>query len=310
MQEERTNVAEIEADLMNFLRQSFIESRLSEPSLARTIFIELESKRAALENKRDELGALQYDYDQAEIDHNVKEAELDEAERSFENLLFETLGFGDSSEDNASTTLSNHPLAQQKSNTIPSPGSEPDRARFLASRLRTKSDSALATIQQSFPKARPRINWWILHTFGCSSIDYVQRARDKALLQELSDVTLEDEDWARLVFDYWRQEMEPDRNSDRSDGSWAEVSTQELPEPRHVRRFTVGGSYLLLSTEMSKAQCTIDNYDLLFPSDPGFRDNFVLQNDSVSRDLESLSCGEDPNIASERSRGFGLAGLP
>lgn len=297
VQEERTNVAEMEADLMNFLRQSLTESKLSEPSLARTIYIELDSKTAALETKRDGLGALQYDYDQAEIDHNVKEAELDEVERSFEILLFETLGFSDSSEDEASSTFSNHPLVQQKSETLPSPGSEPDRVQFLARRLRTKRDSALATIHQNFPKVRPRIDWWILHTFGCSSIDYVQRARDKALLQELSDVALDDEDWARLVFDYWRQEMEPDQNSNHSDGSWAEVSTQELPQPRHIRRFTVSGNYLLLSTEMSKAQCTIDNYDLLFPSDPGFKDNFVLQIDSVSGDLESLSCREDRNIS-------------
>lgn len=293
VQEERTKVAEMEADLMNFVRQSFIESRLAVLSLARSIYVELESKRAALEAKRDELGALQYDYDQAEIDHNLKEAELDEAEQSFEKLLFETLGRSDSSEDDASSAFSNYPLAQPKSETLPSPGSEPDRAQFLASRLRTKSDGALAIIQHSFPKARPRINWWILHTFGCCSIDYVQRARDKAPLRELRDVSLDDEDWARLVFDYWRQGKEPHQNADHSDGSWAEVSSQKLPEPRHVRRFTVAGSYLLLSTETSKAQYTIDNYDLLFPSDPGFREDYVLQDDAVSRDLELLSHKED-----------------
>ena len=293
VQEERTNVAETEADLMNFMRQSFVESSLSEPSLARTIYTELESKRAVLETKRDELGALQYDYNQAEIDYDVKEAEVDEVERSFETLLFETLGFSETSEDDASSTSSNYPLAQQRSETLPSADSEPNRAQFHAGRLRNQSDSALAIIRQNFPKVRPRINWWILHTFGCSSIDYVQRARDKALLQDLSDVTLDDEDWARLVFDHWRQEMERDQNSNPSDGSWADVSAQDLPESRHVRPYTVGGSYLLLSTEMSKAQCTIDNYDLLFPSDPAFRDNFVLQDDLVLCKSELLSRQEN-----------------
>ena len=289
LQQERTNVAEIEADLTTFIWRNFSERIVSEPSLARKLYAELESKRDALEAKRDELGALQYDYDQAEIDYNLKETEFDEEEQIFESLMSEVMGLSNLSEDDASSASSNDELQQERSETPPTPVFDPNRAQFLTSRLRTRSDSALATIQQSFPKARPRINWWILHTFGSSPIDYVQRARDKALVQDLSDVTLDDETWARLVFEYWQREKEPEQTSDRSNGSWAEVSTQELPEPRHIRRLTVGGSYLLLSSELSKAQYTVDNYDLLFPADPGFRHNFILQDDSVSKDLNFLS---------------------
>lgn len=297
LHEERTSLAELEADLMTSIRRTFADGLLSESSLAQDHYTKLEQKVAALEAKRDELGDLQYEYDQAEIDNNLKETELDEEEQNFEGLLFDALGFSDSSNDDVSSASSasihsapprERPQSIQ-SRTPPSPSLKLDRAQFLASRLRTKSDSALTTIRDLFPIARPRINWWILHTFGCSPIDYVQRARDKSMLQSLNDVSLDDENWARLVFDYWRQERELDGSPDNSVVSWAEVSTQDLPEPRHVRRLTVGGSYLLLSSELSKARYTVDNYDLLFPADSGFRQNFVLQADSISKDLDNLS---------------------
>ncbi len=117
----------------------------------------------------------------------------------------------------------------------------------------------------------------------------MQRARDKALLRDLNDGTLEDEAWARLVFQYWQRQKEPDQTSDLSDRSWAEVSTQDLPEPMIIRRFTIDGSYLLLSSESSKAQYTVDNYDILFPADPGFRTDFVVQDDLISKELDLLS---------------------
>lgn len=59
--EERTSLAEIEADFLSFIRQNFSERLFSEPSLARSLYTELETKRAALEAKRDEFGALQYE---------------------------------------------------------------------------------------------------------------------------------------------------------------------------------------------------------------------------------------------------------
>lgn len=280
LQEERTNVAEIEADLMTSIRQQFNESVLSEPSLARSLYAELESKRAALEAKRDELGALQYDYDQAEIDHNLKETELDEEEQHFESLLSEVLGLSDSSEGDPSDNSSIGTQRYKKSETPPSPAFEPDQAQILATKLRANSDSVFATIQQSVPIAGPRINWWILHTFGCSPIDYVQRAQDKASLQGSNGMNLDDESWARRVFNFWRLEEEPAEAAESSEDSGAELSTEELPEPKHSGRFTIGGSYLLLSSALSKAKCTVKNYDRLFDSDPE-----ILQDDSVSQDL-------------------------
>lgn len=117
----------------------------------------------------------------------------------------------------------------------------------------------------------------------------MQRARAKALLQDLNDGNLDDEAWARLVFEYWQRQKEPDQTSDLSAGSGDEVTTQELPEPMHIRRFTIGGNYLLLSSEPSKAQCTVDNYDSLFPADLEFRTNVVVQDDPISRELDLLS---------------------
>lgn len=110
MQKKRINVAKIEVDLINFLRQSFIGSRLFELLVAQTIFIELESKRVALENKRNKLEALQYNYDQAKINYNVKKVKLNKIKQSFENLLFKTLKFDNSSKDNMFTTIFNYLL--------------------------------------------------------------------------------------------------------------------------------------------------------------------------------------------------------
>ncbi len=59
--EERTSLAETEADILSFIRQNFSERLVSELSLAPSLYAELEIKRAALEAKRDELGALQYE---------------------------------------------------------------------------------------------------------------------------------------------------------------------------------------------------------------------------------------------------------
>ena len=289
LQEERIDVTEGEADLMTFIRQNLNERIISEPSLARNLYTELESKRAALETKRDELGALQYEYDQAEVDHNLEEAELVEKEQTFESLVSDLLGLSYSSEEDSSSTSSGDIPQHEGSDTTSGLTLQPDRGELLTSRLPIKSESTLADIQRSFPKVGPQVNWWILHTFGCSPIDYVQRAQDKALLRQSKGVTPDDETWARVVFDFWRREKETEATVEHSYGSWDESSNQELPEPQHIRRFTIGESHLLLSSESTKARCTLDNYDVLFPADPGFRHTSVIDNDSMSTYLDLLS---------------------
>ena len=289
LQEERISVTEGEADLMTFIRQNLNERITSEPSLARNLYAELESKRAALETERDKLGALQYEYDQAEIDHNLEEAELDEKEQTFESLVSDLLGLSYSSEEDASSTSSGDIPQHEGSDATSNPTLEPDRGQLLISRLPIKSERTLADIQHLFPKVGPQVNWWILHTFGCSPIDYVQRAQDKILLRHSKGTTPDDETWARVIFDFWRREKELEATVEHSYGSWDGLSDQELPEPRHIRRFTLGESYLLLSSESTKARCTLDNYDVLFPADPGFRHTFVIEDDSVSTYLDLLS---------------------
>lgn len=280
LQEERTNIAKMEAEFMTFIRQYFNESVLFEPSSMRTLYAELKPKRAALETKRDELGALQYDYDQVEIDHNLKEIDLDEEEQHFESLVFEVLGLSDSSQGEFSDKFSSNSKRYMKNQTPHSPAFESDHAESLVSNLRTNNESVLATIRQSVPKAGPGINWWILHTFGCTPIDYVQRAQ---ALQGPNDKTLDEEIWARLVSNFWRLEKEQAEAGESSEDFRFEMSTEELPEPNYI--FTIDGSYLVLSSQLMKARYTVKNYDLLFPSD---QPTVIFQDDSVSQDLDSL----------------------
>ena len=286
LQEERSNVAETEADLTSFIRQNFSERIPSEPSLAQSLYAELESKRAALEAKRDELGALQYDYDQAELDHNLKESELDEEEQQFETFVFEALGVSESEEEDEESSASSSLIQNFQRNAIQSsPDVDSDQAQLRTNQFRTQSDSALANIQRSIPKVGPRVNWWILHTFGCSPIDYVQRAQYQSTHEGLD--TTNDETWARLIFDYWRREKEPESNAEESDESWADSPIQKMPHRRHIRRCTIEGTYLVLSSELLKAQHTVNNYDALFPADSGAKETILLQDGFASQSPNS-----------------------
>ncbi len=118
--EEGTTLAEFEADLLSLIRQNFSGRLVPESSLARSLYAELETKRAVLEAKRDGIGAFQYGYDQAETDHNLKETELDEGEQVFENLIFGILGLSDSSKNDAFRIPSNEKSQSESNENSPS----------------------------------------------------------------------------------------------------------------------------------------------------------------------------------------------
>lgn len=160
-------------------------------------------------------------------------------------------------------------LPQTGYHRMPEISSETDiqATQLFEIKLETRSESALVPLQHRFDESRPRISWWILHTFGSSPEDYFRRGQAQSLFAEIQDRTISDEQWARLVFDYWkRDQVENQFPEDVSEASWEEIVSQEIPEANHPRRLTFGGSYLLLSSELAKAKYSLENYDRLFPS--------------------------------------------
>ena len=147
------------------------------------------------------------------------------------------------------------------------PRTELEATQQFEIRLETRSEAALVPLQHRFDESRPRISWWILNTYGSSPEDYFRRAQAQSRFAEFGNTSIDDEQWARLVFDYWKKnQAEHQLPEDLSEASWEEVVSQEVPEANHSRRLTFGGSYLLLSSELAKAKYSLENYSRLFPS--------------------------------------------
>ena len=83
LRQELDELAALDSKFMGLIRQ-FLENGIPpDPNQAQVLYSELESKR-------DELGSLQYDYDIAEADHDVVEANLEEEDGKLQNLIFDT----------------------------------------------------------------------------------------------------------------------------------------------------------------------------------------------------------------------------
>lgn len=67
-----------------------------------------------------------------------------------------------------------------------------------------QSDGVIPNLRIDFASTRARINRWILDTLNNSP---VERAHHRAILMALSDHYLDNEAWARLVFEYWRRDQ-------------------------------------------------------------------------------------------------------
>lgn len=67
-----------------------------------------------------------------------------------------------------------------------------------------QSDGVVPNLRNDFASTRARINRWILDTLNNSP---VERAHHKAILMAFSDRYLDNEAWARLVFEYWRRDQ-------------------------------------------------------------------------------------------------------
>lgn len=93
-------------------------------------------------------------------------------------------------------------------------------------RQRPLSGSILHSLQKNFATTRANISRWILNTFGSSPVEC---ARHKEILRELRDESLDDEEWACLVFEHWKQAARSG-DDDISTGSWDEILPGDLQE--------------------------------------------------------------------------------
>ena len=137
--------------------------------------------------------------------------------------------------------------------------SVPRRTQYLDSGTKTWSDSGLTTHRKGLIRRRSRVIWWLFNTFGSSGVDYLERTRDKEQLS--SSRHLDDETWARHVFDYWTHK----RTVPVTPGP---TSSAENCGATHVEDQSLGGSYLLLPSGLSKLRHSVENVDRLFADTP------------------------------------------
>ena len=356
LRQELDELAALDTKFMGLIRQ-FLESGIPpDPNQAQILYSELESKR-------DELGHLQYDYDTAEADHDVAEANFEEEDGRLQTLMFDpqsrrafsptespssssqsyigplrgtslarynqrsiekkdfedpasgdgipieanfnqalgwrsdspnrlaieqwvqdaishdvsnALGqesFGlpqkrDQPAENIEARSSPHLTSSQSLNFAPYVQIETiDRSKI---NWKTSSGNAPALLSQKFDDSHPLTTWWILHTFGSLPVDYVRRAQEESLLSMKDNKTVDNGQWARLVFDYWRRIQ---TSNNLSEASWDQISHKGYPEPRQSTLLSVENSYvclsldLFLSLESSTVRYTLENYKNWFPSD-------------------------------------------
>ena len=353
LRQELDELAALDTKFMGLIRQ-FLESGIPpDPDQAQILYSELESKR-------DELGNLQYEYDTAEADHDVAEANFEEEDGRLQTLMFdpqsrhvfsptessqsssgayngpskssslarldqksiERQDFeGPASDDGISIqaiskqALSwcpdslnrlaieqwvqdaiNHnisnPLGQESFGLRdqPAENSDPTSSQHLAStqslnftpyvqvgtthrskiNWKTSGGSAPALLSQKFDDSHTWTTWWVLHTFGSLPIDYVRRAQDETLLSMKDNRTVDNKQWAQLVFDYWRKIQTTDNISE---ASWDRISHKGYTEQRQSTLLSLESNFLclsldlFLSLESSTVRYTLENYNNWFPSD-------------------------------------------
>ena len=139
--------------------------------------------------------------------------------------------------------------------------SAPRKTQYLDSGSKTRSDSEVTTRRRVIIRRRSRVIWWLFNTFGSSGVDYLERTRDK---QQLSSSKRDDETWARHVFGHWIQKRIPAAVSVTPGAT----SSTEFHRTTHVEEQSLGGSYLLLPSGLSKLEHSVEDVDRLFTSTP------------------------------------------
>lgn len=138
--------------------------------------------------------------------------------------------------------------------------SRPRPAYFPVERERPLSENILQTLQNNFATNRAHISRWILNTFGSSPVEC---ARHREILRGLIDGSLEDKEWARLVFEHWKR-AECGGDDDSSRGSWDEILPRELMENTPQNSATLIRTPVLLSGK-SEATHAMNGFSQQFP---------------------------------------------
>ena len=131
--------------------------------------------------------------------------------------------------------------------------------QYLDSGTKTWSDSGVTTHRKGLIRRRSRVIWWLFNTFGSSGVDYLERTRNKSSLKHLDDET-----WARHVFDHWTRKKLPATVAVTPEPT----SSTEIPGATHVEDQSLGGSYLLLPSGISKLKHSVEDIDRLFADTP------------------------------------------
>lgn len=177
-----------------------------------------------------------------------------------------------------------------------SPPSIQAQTRVQVGRNRAKSDSIEPSVKKEIFTARVRqnrVSQWILVTFGSSPVDLSQR---EAILQDLESGvmgggSLDEETWARLVFEHLKIHNEFDYDS-RS--SWDEIVRQDLQSYTPDKRASQPGDLVSLEG-MLEVEHAMNRLNEQFPYEAKKYDHTIPYGPSdlgmdLQSEYESRSC--------------------
>lgn len=159
--------------------------------------------------------------------------------------------------------------------------SAPRERQYLDSGRKIWSDSGVTTRRKGLIRRRSRVIWWLFNTFGSSGTDYLERTRDKQQLS--SSKHLDDETWARRVFDYWTRRQIPAAVAVTPNAT----GSTEVRGATHVEDQSLGGSYLLLPSGPNQLRHSVENIDRLF-ADTRSSPRTLYQQRDLADELSSL----------------------
>lgn len=195
----------------------------------------------------------------------------------------------------------NNPTDRPPENQAHQAISRPRSAHSPVARQRALSGGMMQSLQKNFAMTRAhisaQISWWILNTFGSSPVEC---ARHKQILRGLRDESLDDKEWARLVFEHWKK-AEGDGEDDLSRGSWDEILPGDLME-NTLQNLGPGIQTPILLSGRSEVDHVMSGFRQQFPLDkPGDHSRPYYEEVELDKlsEYESRSVGHGPRNHSE-----------